>query len=382
MDVFLRMRDSKVVSIVALYIIATMVVWMAGLPFMINGAKAAMTNISDTVTDSDLSAVANHTISFDTSIGVAEGETIEVTFQAGFDLTGIIEDDIDVASSTVDLTTAADCTGSEEAGIGIVGQVITITICPTDGGAISPGATVEIQIGTNATASGTGANQIDNPSSTGAYTVDIGGTMTDSGQTLVVIVDDVTVSAAVNATFQFTIAGLNTGEAINGTSTTATSTATTLPFGTLINGSPSTLAQRLTVVTNAQGGFIVTVSQDTNLLSSTGADIDQFVESDAAGTSTPTAWVSPVGVAGNEWTYGHMGVTSEDSDLNSDEFGTDLWAGDLGSPRQVFSHTGSADGATADIGVTDVGYQVEINSFQEAGSDYSNTLTYIATPTF
>lgn len=382
MDIFLRIKDSKFANVVALYIIATLVAWMAGLPFMMNGANAAMTAISDTVTDSDLSVAANHTISFDTSVGVAEGETITLTFQAGFDLTGVIEDDVDIASSTVDLTTAATCGAAEQASVEFAGQVVTITICAGDGGAISPGATVEIEIGSNATASGTGVNQIDNPGTAGAKTVDIGGTMTDAGQALVVIIDDISVTAAVNATFQFTIAGLNTGEAVNGTSTSGTSTATSLPFGTLVAGNQYTLGQRLTVTTNAAGGFIVTVFQDRNLESSTGSDIDQFVDSHAAGTSTPKAWQAPAGTSGVENTYGHFGFTSEDSDLNGNEFGTDLWAGDLGSARQVFSHTGVADGTTPDIGVTDVAYQVEISAFQEAGSDYSNTLTYVATPTF
>jgi hypothetical protein len=75
-------------------------------------------------------------------------------------------------------------------------------------------------------------------------------------------------------------------------------------------------------------------------------------------------------------------LTSEDSDLNAGEFGSDEWVGNLEAPRQVFSHDDVADGSTPDIGVTDVGYQIEISSFQEAGSDYSNTLTYVATPTF
>jgi hypothetical protein len=44
-------------------------------------------------------------------------------------------------------------------------------------------------------------------------------------------------------------------------------------------------------------------------------------------------------------------------------------------------HNGPSDGLTADIGTTTVAYTVGITALQEAG-DYSNTLTYICTPTY
>ena len=80
-----------------------------------------------------------------------------------------------------------------------------------------------------------------------------------------------------------------------------------------------------------------------------------------------------------------MGITSEDESLSSAgvEFYNDLWAGDfVGNPREVMYHDGPADGATVGIGSTTVGYQVEITDFQEAGTDYTANLTYVATPTF
>jgi hypothetical protein len=52
------------------------------------------------------------------------------------------------------------------------------------------------------------------------------------------------------------------------------------------------------------------------------------------------------------------------------------------SPVEVFKHNGPADGTTQDIGKARVGYKVEISALQEAGSDYTATLTYVATPVF
>jgi hypothetical protein len=153
-------------------------------------------------------------------------------------------------------------------------------------------------------------------------------------------------------------------------------------FGTLAPGAPAVMAQRLNVVSNAVGGFTVTVQANQNLLSGTGADIDTF--KDGASTAVPTAWTAPLNTLGTEATYGHFGVTSEDASLSAgDEFGSALFAGNLvASPREVFYHTGSADGIANDVGSTSVAYKVEIGSLQEAGNDYTATLTYVATPTF
>ena len=208
------------------------------------------------------------------------------------------------------------------------------------------------------------------------------GTWTDTGQARVAIIDDVVVTASVDTTLTFTITGVAIDTVVNGSATTTgTTTATSIPFGTLSPGTTYRMAQDLSVSTNASNGFTVTVVADQTLTSGSGADINTFVNGDS--TSTPIAWQSPAGTLGDDTTYGHWGVTSADSDLNGDEFGTDLYAGNfLSAPREVFAHTGPADGSTADQGQTRVGYQIEVDNLQEAGTDYTATLTYVATPTF
>ncbi|MEL6804912.1 MAG: hypothetical protein AAFO91_14145, partial [Bacteroidota bacterium] len=223
-----------------------------------------------------------------------------------------------------------------------------------------------------------------NPGTEDSYEFDItsgDGANNDSGHTRVAILDNVDVTAAVDTTFDFTVTGFSAaGTAINGTTTTATSSSTEIPFGTLQAGVIETIAQRLNVTTNAIQGFVVTVEQDQDLLSSTGATIDSFV--DGSYIDVPALWQSPANNISLDNTWGHWGLTSEDSDLNTDEFGSNLWVAASTTPRQVFSHTGPSDGVTTDIGSTTVGYQIEITPLQEAADDYSTTLTYIATPTF
>ncbi|KKW35449.1 MAG: hypothetical protein UY81_C0041G0005 [Candidatus Giovannonibacteria bacterium GW2011_GWA2_53_7] len=127
----------------------------------------------------------------------------------------------------------------------------------------------------------------------------------------------------------------------------------------------------------------MTLKEDQNLLSNTGADIDLF--KDGAATAVPTTWTTPLATLGNEATYGHFGITSDDTDLNGGEFtsgGGRKYAGDFNTARQVFSHTAVADGTTQDIGKARVGFKIQISALQEAAKDYTNRIIYVATPTF
>lgn len=150
------------------------------LPFSIVYA-ATVSSVTDTPSTLEAGELANHTFTFVTPTGVAEGATMTFSFESDFVTAAITEDDVDVADDGIDLTTASDCTGAEEAGVVMAASTLTITICAGDGGAIAGGSTVTVEIGTNATASGTGANQITNPSAVGTYFITLAGTFGDSG---------------------------------------------------------------------------------------------------------------------------------------------------------------------------------------------------------
>ncbi len=358
-----------------------MILWSLGLPTFINGASAAnLTTVSDTLSDSDRGVVSNHTIRFTSPNGIMSSSTVRLTFPAGFTLpgAGFNFNDLDVTSNGSDILLGATAQGSQWA-VGTTSSTITLT---TSGANVSSSSVIVVKIGTNATSGATGDSQITNPAAAGSYEITIDGTMTDFGATRVAIIDDVDVTANVDTSFTFTISGVATGTAINGSATTTagSSTATSIPFGTLSAGTTTIMAQALSVVTNATNGFVVTVEQSQSLQSSTGADINAFPN--GVSTNTPAIWTAPTAILGTTRTYGHWGLTSEDSDLNSDDFGTDKWVGASTTPRQIFSNTGPADGVTADSGSTRIGYQAQISALQEAGDDYTTSLTYIATPSF
>jgi hypothetical protein len=372
-------KTVRTLQAVAMTVGIALFLWSTGLPTIFRTAEASsIQNASDTLSNSAPSLTSNHTISFTTPNGMATGETITITFPAQFTMGSVDEPDIDILVNGLSSTTAASA-GAGTWGVDVTGSVVTLET-PTDSG-VASATPISVLIGTNAAG---GVNQITNPAATSSYVISIGGTMQDGGQVRVAIIDQVTVSASVDASLTFTVSGVSSGATVNAspTTTVANTTATTLPFGTLPIGESLTLAHDLAVATNAANGFTVTVEQTGNLQSTTGATIDGFI--DGSDTTTPSAWQSPTGLVANPDTYGHWGLTSDDTAIaaRSSQFGSDQWVSGSTTPIAVMGHTGASDGVTPGQGATRVGYQVEITVLQEAGDDYSTTLRYIATPTF
>lgn len=355
------------------------------MPPGIRFAEAANVNsFTDTLSDSAPSTVSNHTITFVTPTGLAAGEAITLTFQSGFTgIASLVAQDLDLFASGTERTLIDGAASGASWNVTASGQVITIT-SGTD--TIGANATVTIEVGTNATSGGTGTNQISNPT-TGSYTIDVAVGASDTGTTMVAIVDTVTVTAAVNTIFNFTVNGVSNGLTVNGTTTTGTSTSTTVPFGTLSADTAATVAQDLVVNTNAANGFIVTVQTDQQLKSANLADIDGFAN--GAFTTTPTFWSGPSQTIGQENTYGHWGITTDDDTITAsltDPFDVggsgQKYVSASTTPVEIFRNDGPANGTTSGVGTTRVGYTVEVSSLQEAADDYTATLTYVATPVF
>ena len=358
--------------------------WSTGLPTLFQKVEAAgITSASDTLSNSAPSTASNHTITYTTTNGMLVSETITLTFDDtgdAFDLTGILFSDIDILINGAASTTAAAASASDwGVNVDTGTDVITLT-APSGQGGVASSSAIEIRIGNNATG---GSNQITNPAATSSYLIDIGGTMQDSGQVRVAIIDEVTVSASVDASLTFTVSGVGSGQTVNGTVTNGVSTNITLPFGNLTTDATSTLAHDLSVSTNASNGFTVTVETSGDLQSTLGGTINTF--SNGTDVSSPVAWSSPTGAIGNADSWGHWGVTTDDTLIQArtgDDFGSNEWIAATTTPSAIMGHNNVSDGLVSGEGATRVGYQIEITDLQEAGDDYSTTLRYIATPTF
>jgi hypothetical protein len=359
--------------------------WSIGLPSFRFAEAASVTSLSDTLSDSAPSVVSDHTITFVTPTGVANGQTITINLSDGpFVLGSVAFDDVDVQDDTTDLSVAASCSGTEEIGFATSTNTITLEFCPGDGASIPAAGTTTIQIGENATFGATGNAQLTNPT-VGSYEINLTVGASDVGSTRVAIIAPVVVTAAVDTSFTFTVAGLPGGSDVNQLAVTGTSTATAISFGALTSGNASSAGQRLSVSTNASYGFAVTVQTDQQLTSSAGADIDGFI--DGSFTNTPVLWTPPTPSIADEDTWGHWGLTSNDETFGlTDPFDVagagNRFVSASTTPVQVFRHDGPSDGTTQNIGQADVAYQVEVSGLQEAGTDYTATLTYVATPVF
>ncbi len=176
-------------------------------------------------------------------------------------------------------------------------------------------------------------------------------------------------SLTIDASLSFTVTGVNNGDSCNGSTTTGTSTATTLPFGAVTTASNSILCQDLAAATNATNGYTISLRYTGQPQNST-AD----VIADHSGTNTsPTTFSSP----GTE-AYGY---TTSDASLGSgtaDRFTSpaQAWAAATTSNAEVaFSATGTA------LTHYFIGHQVGISS-TTAGGTYSTTIIYTCTPVY
>jgi len=187
----------------------------------------------------------------------------------------------------------------------------------------------------------------------------------------------IAVTASVDPTLTFTVAGLSSGT-VNGATISITTTANTIPFATLVDGTAKIGAHDLTVTTNALIGYQITVKA---LADPPLADVANNIDKWTGTNAVPTTWSAPAGTAANVNT-GLFGYTTNDATLESgtvDRFtsaGGNKWAGVNSTAEQAAY---SATGVLAQV--TRVGWEAEINEFQPPGS-YTGTAILVATPTY
>ncbi|MBU0648174.1 hypothetical protein KJ855_03260 [Patescibacteria group bacterium] len=354
---------------------------------VIPAQAANLTGLKDTLSTSEPNVVADHTFDFTVTTAIPVSGEIDVTLPAGFDLSSLVFGDVDIELNSVDQTVVAGAgPGAAEVGFVLSGQGMQFHF----GSAVSLGAgqTVKIQVGDTA-AGGPGNNQITNHAAAGIYTITLAtynavDASLDTGDLKISLQDTITVSATVQSSLTFAIAGIsnagNNCPNADATGTTdITTTSTTIPFGTMTVDDSKIGCQELTVSTNATNGYIVTVEQNNDLTSAGTDTIDEFDGADGNTDTytTPEVWVQPKDATPTTHT-GYFGFTSDDATANSGNYASYKYAGyqDDNSPYEVAKETGPV---SSEVDV--VSYQLEVAQLQEAGV-YTNTLMYICTATF
>lgn len=167
------------------------------------------------------------------------------------------------------------------------------------------------------------------------------------------------------------IAGVNSGVTVAGLTTTVSSSATTMGFGSLTIGDafPNIAAQTVTVTTNATGGYSSTVREDGPLRTGTGDQIATVSGTNAS----PSAFGTGV-------TTGRFGYHTTDSSLCT---GTPsrFTADDTFAALDLLPYEIACSNGPVVSEITSIIYKLVVGNVQPAGT-YQNVVTYITTATY
>ncbi|MBW4062188.1 hypothetical protein HJC99_06470 [Candidatus Saccharibacteria bacterium] len=176
-------------------------------------------------------------------------------------------------------------------------------------------------------------------------------------------------SLSVDPTLTFTVNGVLSGQACDGSTSNVATTSTTLAFGSVTTATNSLACQDLTAATNASNGYTIYMRYSGQLNNGSGA----FIANVSGSNSSPGTFPA----AGNE-AYGY---TTSDATLGT---GT---ANRFTSPSQGWAAptTTNAEIAYESGGVTSttyrIGHQIGVATTTRAGS-YQTTIIYTCTPVY
>lgn len=354
-----------------------------------------------------LKSLPQHVVTFTTATAVANG-FFQVLLPAdpttpndgapddqGFDFNttvDVVAADVGIYNFVTGVATASGGTGCTSpanyhcfevhySGAGSVGQAITITIGNTNGTntpiAPAPGGSHTEATADTYTYIVKNFAADTNPSSD---------TPVDKTTGKLAVIESVRVTATVDPTISFSIAGINTGTSACGATpdidtTTGTNAPLAVPFGTMILNNFKDAAHNLTVSTNAASGYVVTAAEN-DQLSKDGLGTTTIADTDCDGEDCTIS-------SGTEWNTGTdngFGYSLENIDAASISFefdtgGTTFRAKPFAvlgtdSPVTLFSSSTVANAENAYIC-----YRLGVGATQAAG-DYENQITYTATGTF
>jgi len=306
--------------------------------------------------------------------------TVTGTDTTGYDfVTGVA-----TASGGTGCTSPANfhCFEVHYSGSGGVGTPISISIGNTNG-ATTPIAPAPGTSHTEATAD-TYTFQAKN--------YDVTDTVIDSSNGKIAVIESVRVTATVDPTISFTIAGVASGANPCGTggtnqtdvdTTTGTNAPLAVPFGTLSLNTFKDAAHLLTVSTNATNGYIVT-AQENDQLGKDGGTTPFIPDGDGdngTGSETVTdTWDTATSNPGFGYTLKSVSgatvpFTSTGATFNMRRFPS------VADPDSPLVATIMSNATTADSHTANVCYRISVDATQAAG-DYQNQITYTATASF
>lgn len=343
-------------------------------------------DLSILISDSRPSTASNYTITHDqvaTTGDFSADDTMVVTFPSGFDLTSLSSPgDYDFDNGGTDETLQSGaCGATDTIRVSVSGQAITFEACDSFVGEAA-GTVITIEIGTHAAG---GSNRITNHATPATYSISSDTTDEDSKDALIAIISGVTVTATVDESLTVTVNAVSAGAACDdngGSPTEVTSTATTVPFGTISTEAFYNSCQRIDVDTNAAGGYTTTVAQ-TQVLTSGGNTIAEGSCDGGCNDTTLAGWETA--------TNNGFGYCADDRSGNA-AADAGIAASDQCDDATPFYYTFFTDPTEPTVDFmfssgpisgdqTNISYHLSVPGDQAAGT-YTNTMYYVTTATF
>lgn len=365
----LQIRNTAAAKISSLVTILSIVVGVSIVHVELVHA-AALSSISDTQSSLKVNTLSDHTFQFVTPTGISAGQAISITFPFPGYATGTFA----IANFDLATSTSATCSGFTDALVqsgaasGLTWGITqaTATIYITSGTATIPAnRCVQIEIGSNATSSGTGASQITNPTTASSSAIILLRAGSDNGSiTQNIITDDtVVISATVAQSITFTIS------------------TTTIYFGNLgvggakfasstnpLGDSSETIAHTLGVTTNAASGYTVTLRGQT-LTSQQNAS--NTISAMGATAASSTIGTEQFGIRASS--TGGTGATIDPTFIFATSYGF--------SATATTSETFATGSSATTLTTYHLRYVANVSGVTEAGT-YVASLVYVATANF
>ena len=195
----------------------------------------------------------------------------------------------------------------------------------------------------------------------------------DNAETLFILTNASTLSLTVDDTLSFAVNAVGSGQACGGGTTSAASTATTIPFGTVTAATNAIVCQDLTAATNATNGYTVYArytAKPTNALAQTIQDLNNGASTNAAPTAFTGAGVEGYGYTTNDQT---LGTGTANRFFNGATFN---WASMTINNAEV-----AFENAPVTTQTYRIGHQVGVSLVTKPGT-YTTTIIYTCTPIY
>lgn len=332
--------------------------WFA-VPNILKTEAATLTTGSVSLSDSRISVASTYTITF-SNVSVSPIKCIKAQFSdaatagakpAGMTLTGATFTGNYVPTSASWTSTPNNGTGAE-----------LITFATGETPASASARTVILSGMTN----GSTINTVYYLQFSTYNNTDCTSSPVDSAVIAFIYTSGQIVTGIVDPTLSFSIAGVASGQTVNGATANITTTATTVPFGTITSTVNKIAAQDMIIATNAGGGYTLTTQYSGTFTNGTGGNITDWTGTNVAPTVFSAAGTSAFGYTTNDFTLG-TGTTGR--------FNANKWAGFTTSALEVGYN------AAAISETIRVGYQAGISSVTPAGA-YTTTVTFTVTPIY